>query len=433
MQERDEAEDELSLLSRTDHPNGMKTTFEDYTRMSNVKVLFLFNELTGMAPYTHQFSREGIDSQILSGFVSAMSSFMGELTGEELSQWKTVYGSNQTLIVELGEWMVGVLAVSRETIEYRSKLRRIIREYETTFQFLKEADGVEGSIFDEFDHYVRRVFVNHRISKRTTIMKAHNWRERLHSFELPSEAFRVAKLLHSARNGESMGELAKRIDLPYEDIRHTISLAAWQNIIALLYVPSNEDILSVTEGSTSVLFAHENPLHILNSTLRVVTLLDGRIPLSKLLYSLPSAEKEKTLYDLGKLVNLGYLENISPERTLVLISECILTNLIASCADIVGQKQAREYLSNAIKDAIGNHPWAGRIRVKNDFHAYCALEETITPSDLDSIYAAIQKVNELILSQLADEIALDKAKQIDEHVRSQCHDKLAHYIEDVVL
>jgi hypothetical protein len=412
---------------------GMKLTFDDHPRMSNEKVLFLFNELTGMASYTHQFSPEGIDSQILSGFVSAMSSFMGELTGESLSEWKTVYGSNQTLIVELGDWMVGVLAVSRETIEYRSKLRRIIREYETTFKFLKEADGIEGSVFDDFDHYVRRVFVNHRISRRTIIMKAHNWRERLDSFELPSEAFKAAKLLHSAQNGENLGDLAERLDLSLGEIRHIVSLSVWRDLIALLYVPSDDDILLVTEGSTSVLFAPQNPLQILESTLRVVTLLDGRTPLNKLLYTLPSSEKEETLYDLDKLVNLGYLEHISPERTLVLIGECILSNLLAACSDVVGQKQAREFLSRATKKLIAKHPWAGRIRLRNGFHAYCASEETITPGDLDNIYAAIQKVNEEVLSQLANEIALDKAKRIYEHARSQCHDRLGRYIEDVVL
>lgn len=433
MHEKQEAEDNLDLLSRIWSPKGRDTTVDDYAKMSNEKVLFLFNELTGVAPYTHQFSLEGMDSQILSGFISAMSSFMGELTGEQRSEWKTVYGSNQTLIVEIGEWMVGVLAVSRETIEYRSKLRRIIREYETTFQFLREADGIEGSIFDEFDHYVRRVFVNHRISGRTSIIKADNWRYRLDSFELPSEAFRVAKLLHTARNGESVADLGKRVDIPFEDIRQIVSRAVWHDTIALLYVPSNDDILSVTEGSTSVLFAPDNPLGILNSTLRVVTLLDGRTPLDNLLCSLPSADKENTLKDLGKLVNLGYLEHISPERSLVLISECVLSNLISSCADIVGQKHAREYLSNATKDAMANHPWAGRIRLRNDFRAHCTLEETVTPRDLDNIYSAVEAVNEHIIGQLADEIGMDKAKRLNTNARSQCHSKLGHYIEDVVL
>jgi len=125
----------------------------------NEKLVMIINKNSGLAPYSHEFSKSNLDPQVISGFISAMTSFMGTVTGEKQSYWKTVYGSDSVILVENGEWTVGVLVTSRETSEGRSKLRRVVYEFEDYFAVLKDADGIEGSAFREFDQYVRRTFV----------------------------------------------------------------------------------------------------------------------------------------------------------------------------------------------------------------------------------------------------------------------------------
>jgi len=51
---------------------------------------------------------------------------MGTVTGEKQSYWKTVYGSDSVILVETGEWTVGVLVTSRETSEGRSKQEELL-------------------------------------------------------------------------------------------------------------------------------------------------------------------------------------------------------------------------------------------------------------------------------------------------------------------
>ena len=127
----------------------------DYAKMSNEQVIFIIDKYSSMAPYAHEFVAGSADPQLLSGFIGAMSNFMEEMTGSEQIQWKTQYGSNSTFLVESGEWTLGVLSVLRETSEVRSKLRRIVVEFEDAFQALKGAEGIEGAAFKEFDKQVR--------------------------------------------------------------------------------------------------------------------------------------------------------------------------------------------------------------------------------------------------------------------------------------
>ena len=69
----------------------------------NEKLVMIINKNSGLAPYSHEFSKGNLDPQVISGFISAMTSFMGTVTGEKQSYWKTVYGSDSVILVENGE------------------------------------------------------------------------------------------------------------------------------------------------------------------------------------------------------------------------------------------------------------------------------------------------------------------------------------------
>ena len=152
----------------------MKTL--DYSTMSNEKVLFIVNSETGVAPYSHEFIPGGADPQVLSGFVSAMASFMGEVTGSLQTRWKTVYGQD-TLLGEGGEWTLGVIVVSKEPDEIRSKVRRVVMEIEDTIDSLRNSSGITGGVFADFNQYVRRVFLDDRLGECTEVMKGEDWLE----------------------------------------------------------------------------------------------------------------------------------------------------------------------------------------------------------------------------------------------------------------
>ena len=90
--------------------------------MSNEKVLFLLNRGTGVSPYSHQFMPEEIDPQILSGFISAITSFMDEASGPAKTHLQTVDSSDASFLLEGG--------VDDANLDPDSDFRTNLQEYQ---------------------------------------------------------------------------------------------------------------------------------------------------------------------------------------------------------------------------------------------------------------------------------------------------------------
>lgn len=403
----------------------------DPSTLLNEKVLFLLNKSTGMAPYSHEFVLGGIDPQVLSGFVSAMGSFMGEVTGDEFSRWKTHYGSDHVFIVEGGEWIVGVLAVARETNEVRSKLRRVVTEFEEDFKFLRTADGIDGSMFDEFDHYVRRVFLGDRLSERSIILKRPDTEVNSSVYSLPSTAFKVASMMNHIGDGITLINLAKHLDLTMEEAKDLVSRTLWRHAIYILYVPSDDDILVMSERSSGVLLSKENPLDISPRTIRIVASLDGRTTLSEFLSEVPLEYVNQVLSEIADFINMGYIQRISLERKLVLIEECVLNKVIHVCADILGRETVSESLEQARNEGIETHPWIARINVSSDLKVESRFDVTMTPADFDEMDEAIGSVINHLLEKIANLLEPYQADSIEEFARKKCRKDWQRFVNDV--
>ncbi|MDF1540307.1 MAG: hypothetical protein P1Q69_15540, partial [Candidatus Thorarchaeota archaeon] len=248
-------------------------------RVSNEKLLFLHNKRTGLAPYTHKFIGEERDPHLMASFVSAMSNFMEEMIGFEQKHWRAEYGSEVTLIVESGDWIVGCLAVSRETHEVRSKLRRVVREFEDGFALLRDATSFEGAVFSDFDGFVSRVFFEGKLTESTRIWRVPDWSKTQGRYVLPSLAYRIKNFLQHVEDGISISSLAEKMHIPYEECSSLVALSVWNNVAHLQYVPTKYDILSISAGSISTLLNKHNPLSLSSGTILVASLLDGRQPL----------------------------------------------------------------------------------------------------------------------------------------------------------
>jgi hypothetical protein len=404
----------------------------DEYEMSNEKLLFLLNRYTGIAPYSHDFVIGNLDSQILSGFVAAMSSFMGEVTGLEEMHLKTVYTADSTLLVEGWDWVIGVLAVSRETTEVRSKLRSVVREFGQSYASLKDADGIPGGILNEFDEYVRHVFVHDRLSPKSVIFKTQNLTHVKGHYELPSVAFNVAKILHYTRNGTSLGELTSILGNTLEQVKHLVSQGCWRNAIRIKFVPTENDILMVTDKSSSTLFSRSNPLELSSTTIRVVGALNGRSSLSLFIEEFDLLEKETVMSELGDLINKGFVQTISIERRLALMNECVLNELLVECANAISITTAKEYFKIACDTGIANHPWIGRIHYEQERGIKCMMDDSMTPHDLDEMYDAINFIIRNIVDQLSVDIGQTEADAILQSIRESCRERWSPLLYDVI-
>ena len=301
-----------------DSPRNMLTEFleirrkgatsNDYSLYSNERLLFILNQFSGVAPYSHEFVQGIQDAQVISGIVSAMTSFMGDIMGEEKTHWRTQYGTDSTLIVEGGDWALGVLVVKRETNELRSMLRRVVKEFEDCFFVLRDADGIEGGAFKEFDHFVRRTFVGDRLSKRSVILKGSNWHDTSIRLELPSWSFKISKLLSCLRDRDALADAQTIIGMGFDDTLEIVSRALWNGSINVIFVPDERDILLVSEGSSNLLLNAGNPLGLSIDTIRIVGALDGRTSLASLFRSRKPLNIETSFLELGLLINEGAIQ-----------------------------------------------------------------------------------------------------------------------------
>jgi hypothetical protein len=368
---------------------------------TNEKLIIIVIKSSGLAPYSHEFSKSSLDPQIVSGFISAMTSFMGEMMGEHQTHWKTEYGSESLLLVEQGEWAIGVLAVSRETNEVRRRLSRVVHEFEDYFAVLRNSDGIEGSAMQDFDECTRKIFVNDQITGRTLVIKRPEWRKSLYMYVLPSTAFAIVKALLGFEEKQAVSEIAKFQGLCIEDTIDLVSTAYWYGAVSLKYIPPDEEILILSEKSSTILFQKDNPLGLSNISLNVIARFDGRATLFQLAEYIDVKDFEVLLDELGTLVNRGYIQRISSEQRRVLFNESFLSSLVSKGALIVGEKKMKQCFDEIRKSWGDQHPRIYRITLTDRMRVRCIIDENMTPDDLDEL----SKTLELFVEELSTHLS----------------------------
>ena len=382
------------------------------SNIANEKLVMILNKNSGLAPYSHEFSKSNSDPQIISGFISAMASFMGVMTGELQTRWKTEYGSESMLLVEHGAWAIGVLLVSRETTEGRSRLGRVVREFEDYFAVLRDSDGIEGSALHDFDQYVRRAFVNDQITGRTLVIKRPEWRSSLFAFDLPSAAFAVSNILLGFEETITVKEIAKFQDILIEEAIDLVSKAYWHNAVFLKYIPPDDEILILSERSSTVLFQKDNPLRLSTVSLNVTARFDGRTSLSQLAEYIDARDFEVLLDELGTLVNRGFIQRISFEQRQVLLNESVLSFLVSEGCSIIGNRRMKQSFETIRRSWGNRHPRIYRVTLTDSMRVRCIFDESMTPDDLDDL----TKVLELFIEELSGHLSIKCGKRVVERL-----------------
>ncbi|NHI82791.1 MAG: hypothetical protein EAX81_00620 [Candidatus Thorarchaeota archaeon] len=406
---------------------------KDYSTLSNEQFLFILNAFSGVAPYSHEFVAVSQDTQVLSGLISALTSFMQEITGTRRTHWKTEYGSDTTLIVEEGEWAMGVLVVKKETSEARSKLRRIVREFEDSFAILREADGFEGSAFRDFDQFVRRLFVADRLSNRAIILKGYDWRENFVHCESPRWSYNIKKLLTQIEDRMTLSSAMQLLEVSFEEITELISRALWNRFIHVVFVPPDDDILMLSEESGSFLLDMQNPKKLRLDTLKVIGSLNNRTKLIHILRKLKLDSSETLMIELGLLTNGGYIQRVTLERKLVLVNECILTMMLKRASNLLDAKSIRNYFNLAIERTVAQIPWATRIECSRGFKITCRLEEALEIRNLLQLSDALESIQKDLANQVSQKLGSATAERISKEAMTSCLEVWSSSFEDLVV
>ncbi|MFW9806534.1 MAG: hypothetical protein ACFFFK_07380 [Candidatus Thorarchaeota archaeon] len=378
---------------------------------TNEKGLFIIHRHSGMALYSHEFVRGELDPQLLSGFIGAMTSFLGEALSSAESGWKTMYGSDTTLIVEVGEWTTAVLVVLKDNGLLHNKVRLIVAEFENMFQAFRDASCFEGGIIDAFDEFTMRVFLDEKISFRTCIRKKPDWKEEMLPFASLNQLDSINSILSMIDSQIAIGDIVRCLNISFEAAKEIVMFAYWHHSIDLRYTPSNVDILKPTEKSLSTIFSNGNPLRLSRNTMFIVGSLDGRKPLGAILERW-NLDDENIKSELGDLITQGFLQKTTPEHNLILGHESVLNLFLAQCTRLVPQQTLKVALLTTFVNGIRTHPWLSRVQIQDGFSLQCQIDETMSPSDYGDLYDALQYViNETVrkLSVIVDEEKVNDA------------------------
>ena len=396
---------------------------EYYSEISNEQILFIINKHTGFSPYSHEFVPSKNDTQILSGFVSAMASFMGQVTGIKSNQWKTVYSPESTLLVEGGDWCVGVIAVARETSEIRSKLRHVLHEFEDAFEIIKNSNEISATLFQEFDNYVQRTFIFDRLSEHSILLKGVDWFDHCTGFDLPSTRFNIIRLLYYAQNGQSLGEIARQLGYSINEVKNLISHAVWNRVVLVEYTPSQQEILTTTERALCTMFGKSDPLDLSVDTKIVLGALDSRSRLSDIFSSNEPIDRRSVCAELGLLLNKGYVQRISTEKKLILVKECILTRLLDASSEYLSTPYLKAMLRETISNGLSKYPWLSRIKISDELIVHCQFEEGMCPVDLDYLYNSLEYLIKSISEMMVTRIRPTQLETIIKQVEKDCNER----------
>jgi hypothetical protein len=364
--------------------------------ISNEKLLLIINKKSGLASYSHEFMQGFQNPQILSGFISAISRIISEMTEMDESQWKTISGADSNILVENGEWSIGVLVATKVTSEIRSKLRSTIRVFEEHFQFLQDIECVQD-LFSDFDSYVRSVFVDDRVTGRTMVSKVRDWRIQLLTIEPSLISSDIEMILSGFSDSMSVEEIVRSKNLSFDRVVESVSAAFWYGLVRLTFIPLDSDILDLSEKASSILFKKTNPLNLSTYCLRTVARFNGRTPLGHFLQVTREQDERSLLVHLGSLISRGLVQRISQEKRAVLYHECILSNLVSRGASILGSQTMMQIFEIVHAGCVFIHPHIRRIVLSDKMELKCVLEENMTLDDLDDIRDTLEYfIHELV-------------------------------------
>jgi regulator of replication initiation timing len=376
--------------------------YEKEPQYSNEKTLFILHRSSGVAEYSHEFAPDLVDPQLLSGFIGAMASFLSEFVGSEESQWKADYGSDTTLIVETGDWAIGVLAVSRETSELRSKLRIIVAEFEATYAAFRDSPRFEEGVFVPFDDFVMRIFVGDRLNPSSRLARRELNEKTLENADRRVEIEKLRSVLHEPMK---LSSVANELEVSIDEAKECALQAYWKGAINIHFVPERRDVLIPSENSLSILLSQGNPLNLSIKTIQVIGAMDGRTTIGSLIESLGDVDAEPVLHELGALISQGLVQMITTEHKLVLTNERILNNFLREiCASRISEDTAKELLATVIERGTRIHPWLSRIRIEEGCRVHCLADEYMGPSDLDDMYDALLYVINELSGTLSEEV-----------------------------
>ncbi|MFW9846387.1 MAG: hypothetical protein ACFFD6_06545, partial [Candidatus Thorarchaeota archaeon] len=299
----------------------------------------------------------------------AMTSFFDEATRSISSKARAFEGTDNRIVVEFGEWTLGAISVTEDTVHLREKLKRLINAFEDQFGLLRWVD-LDLAVYTRFERYVIEEFVRGQIAAETTIRLTRDW-------ELYTQKADVVSFLKLIPEVCTVEEAAAFLEIPVELAMNLAAEAFWEKAVSIAQSAKPDDIYQ----ATSLIHDTNGVDGISEDTARVLPELDGETPLSIAAERVKTADLKKFLDEIAILAQRKAVELVSPAQATTVLYTSALQETLNRCAKILGVKPARSMFFRSRDSLLEEITWL----------AFVGLEEGVDVEIKTSLVTATVK------------------------------------------
>ncbi|MHA2209680.1 MAG: tetratricopeptide repeat protein [Candidatus Thorarchaeota archaeon] len=130
--------------------------------MPSIHMLLVLDRRSGLTEYVHYFDQKlEMDSTIVSGFISAISSFTGEFMGGS-GLLRSINHEGSTIMLEHTKPRIVAMIVENETFDIRYLLHEFAEKFNELFPVAEERDGIAPDDYKGAEKIVKDFFLDER-------------------------------------------------------------------------------------------------------------------------------------------------------------------------------------------------------------------------------------------------------------------------------
>lgn len=337
----------------------------------NVNSLYIIKRETGICMYHKDFKEPIFDPDLISSFLSAMTSFLDEATGNVRSRARAFEGTDHRIVIEFGDWVLGALSVDRESAQLREKLRRVVQKFEEQFNILRWVD-MDLAVYSRFEKVVLEEFIRDRIQEDSILQVKRNW-------ELYTGKAEVRSFLNLIPKRCSVRDAADFLEVPMSLAIDLASKAYWDKAIEVTHPVTPDDIYQTT-------FLHQQSHQIegvSEETMKALGELDGETSLAIAAERVKTKDMKRFLEEIAMLAEKHAVEPVPEVQSILVLYKNVLETVLSSCAKLIGYKAAATLFRKSQKNLVQTYPWLrlvyledqADVEIKNQLNAAVVKRE----------------------------------------------------------
>ncbi|MHA2002847.1 MAG: tetratricopeptide repeat protein [Candidatus Thorarchaeota archaeon] len=131
--------------------------------MPSMHMLLVLDRRSGLTEYVHYFDQKlEMDSTMVSGFISAISSFTGEFMGGT-GLLRSINHEGSTIMLEHTKPRIVAMIVENETFDIRYLLHEFAEKFNEVFPVAEERDGIAPDDYKGAEKIVKDLFLDKRL------------------------------------------------------------------------------------------------------------------------------------------------------------------------------------------------------------------------------------------------------------------------------